>query len=58
MADADAPIMSAPNMPGQPYDATSDAPCGPWVKLPGGPCDGQGNLTGADFPSDGRWQQC
>lgn len=58
MADANGPITSVPARPGQPYDATAMAPLGPWVKLPGGPCDAQGNLTGQDFPSGDSWQQC
>ena len=57
MADTPAPVSSAPNQPGQPYDATSDAALGPWVKLPGGPCDGAGNITG-DFADSAPWQQC
>ena len=57
MADAPAPVSSAPNQPGQPYDATSDAALGPWVKPPdSGPCDAQGNVRG-DWPSDGAWKQ-
>ena len=40
MADAPDPIASSPDQPGQPYDATSDAALGPWVKvsvnMPGG----------------------
>lgn len=57
MADAPAPITSPPSMPPAPYDATSDAPVGPFVKLPdSGPCDMQGNVTG-DWPGSGPWQQ-
>jgi hypothetical protein len=46
-----------------PWDATSgsgtDAASDRWRKLPGGAVDPDtGALTGDDFPSDGRWQQC
>jgi hypothetical protein len=59
MADAPAPVMSAPAQPGQPYDAASDAPLGPWVKLPGGPADiSTGQLSGSDFPDSPPWRQC
>jgi hypothetical protein len=59
MADTPAPVSSAPNQPGQPYDAASYAPLGPWVKLPGGPADlSTGQLTGEDFPDSAPWQQC
>ena len=57
MADTPAPVSSAPNQVGQPYDAASDAALGPWVKLPGGPCGPDGNITG-DFPDSAPWQQC
>ncbi len=57
MADAPAPIMSAPSQAGQPYDASSDGALGPWVKLPGGPCGPDGAITG-DFADSSPWQQC
>ncbi len=56
MADAPDPITSAPNQPGQPYDATSDGPLGPWVKVKSGPADMQGNVSG-DWPDTGPWKQ-
>ncbi len=46
MADAPDPIASAPDMPGQPYDASSDADLGGWVKL-------SANLPGG---SEGLWR--
>ena len=52
-------IVAARPQEYQPYDATSDGDVGGWSKLPGGPCDlSTGELTGDDFPSSGRWQQC
>jgi hypothetical protein len=57
MADADsAKIVSPPSMPPAPYDATSDAPVGPWVKVKSGPADAQGNVSG-DWPDSGPWRQ-
>jgi hypothetical protein len=45
-----------------PYDGTAGErtpAAGPWVKLPGGPVDGNGQFTGADFPDGpGPWMQC
>ena len=57
MPDTQSNITSPPAVPGQPYDACSDAPCGPWVKPTDvadfGPADGQ--IPGAD--TDGKWRQ-
>ena len=51
-------ITSDPEVPGQPWDATSDATVGKWVSVnpKGGPCDMNGNATG-DFPSGDGWSQ-
>jgi hypothetical protein len=57
MADAPDPITSPPSQPPAPYDATSTADMGPWVKSDdSGPCDMQGSVSG-DWPSSGVWQQ-
>ena len=57
MADAPAPITSAPSVPPAPYDAASDAPAGGWVKSSNsGPCDMAGNVSG-DWPDSGPWRQ-
>lgn len=58
MATAPEPVTSAPDQPGQPYDAAAGdgSMLGPWVKLPGGPCDMSGKVSG-DWPSDSPWRQ-
>lgn len=57
MADAPNPITSVPSVPPAPYDATSDAPAGRWVKLTqSGPCDMAGNVQD-DWPDSGPWRQ-
>ena len=56
MADAPDPITSPPSVPPAPYDATSDAAIGPWVKVKSGPADMQGNVSG-DWPDSGPWRQ-
>jgi len=59
MADAPSPIASPPAVDGQPYDAAADpGAVGGWEKLPGGPVDDMGQLTGDDFPDSGPWRQC
>lgn len=55
MADSPAPIVSVPNQAGQPYDATSTGPAGPFTKPSG---SGPGwNENGGDFESSPPWQQ-
>ena len=56
MADAPDPITSPPSAPGAPYDATSDAPLGPWVKVKSAPADASGSVAG-DWPDSGVWRQ-
>lgn len=57
MADATKPIISPPSMPPAPYDATTMAAAGPWVKsADSGPCDMAGKVTG-DWPASGPWKQ-
>ena len=55
MPNAPSPITSPPAVQGQPYDACSDAPVGPWVK----PTDiadfDDAGLGGADGPAP--WRQ-
>lgn len=53
------PITSTPSVPGQPYDAASNAPVSPWVKLEvnAGPIDQHSGAVTGGFASDGRWQQ-
>jgi hypothetical protein len=55
---APGPITSPPDVPGQPYDATSSATIGKWksVNMNSGPCDMQGNASG-DFESADGWSQ-
>ena len=59
MPSAPEPITSAPEVPGQPYDATSDATISGWVSVnsKSGPADRNGNASG-DFESGpGPWKQ-
>ncbi len=60
MPDAPSPISSAPNVPGQPWDATSDATVGKWkpVDAESGPAGPDGSVNG-EFPNDGasEWKQ-
>jgi hypothetical protein len=51
-------IVSAPNVPAQPYDAANSSDVGQWRKLPGGPVDpGSWRLTGRDFEDSPPWKQ-
>jgi hypothetical protein len=59
MPTAPDPITSTPDVPGQPYDATSEAPIGKWksVDPESGPADRAGRASG-DFESgEGGWTQ-
>jgi hypothetical protein len=59
MPDAPDPVIGTPNVPGQPYDATSDVALGKWqpVDSESGPCDMNGHATG-DFESGpAPWKQ-
>lgn len=57
MADAESDrIVSPPSMPPAPYDATSDAPAGPWVKLDSGPTDASFGSP-QEWPDSGPWRQ-
>jgi hypothetical protein len=59
MADAPSPVTSAPGVPGQPYDATSDATIAGWstVDRNSGPANAQGQASG-DFDSGpSPWKQ-
>ena len=57
MADADAPVVSTPAHTGQPYDATSDAATGPWVKISANLPGGSEDLWRSEFPDSPPWQQ-
>ena len=59
MPSAPNPITSPPEVPGQPWDATSDAPVGKWVSVDScsGPADMQGNATGDFEGGPGPWKQ-
>ena len=58
MPSTPAGITSDPDVPGQPYDATSSAAIGKWksVDANSGPCNMQGQATG-DFESGDGWSQ-
>jgi hypothetical protein len=58
MPQAPDPITSPPEVPGQPWDATSEAPVGKWVSVNpnSGPASPEGTATG-EFPGDGVWKQ-
>ena len=51
-------VTSPPEVPGQPWDATSNATVAGWKSVDGGsgPADMSGNATG-DFPSADGWTQ-
>ena len=53
------PITSTPSVPGQPYDAASDAAISRWVKLEenSGPVDIHTGRSTGEFASGDRWQQ-
>jgi hypothetical protein len=57
MAGADAPIMSSPDQPGQPYDATSDGDVGPWAKISENVPGGSEDLWRTEFPDSPPWRQ-
>jgi hypothetical protein len=53
-------ITSTPDVPGQPYDATSDAPLGKWqsVNTSSGPASmDSGQATGDFEDGPGPWKQ-
>jgi hypothetical protein len=54
-----APVTSPPEVPGQPYDATSDAPCGKWVSVnpKSGPASFENPDATGEFPSADGWSQ-
>lgn len=59
MASASGPVTSTPDVPGQPYDATSDATIAGWVPVDrnSGPANAQGQASG-DFESGpSPWKQ-
>ena len=60
MPDAPSPITSSPDVPGQPYDATSEAAVGRWKSVDpnSGPAGPDGSVTG-EFGDDGtaEWKQ-
>lgn len=60
MAEAPSPITSPPPVPGQPWDATSDATVAGWVPVDqnSGPAGPDGMAHG-EFPTDGapEWKQ-
>lgn len=58
MADAsDGHVVSVPSQPPAPYDATSDAAAGPWVKVSANVDGGAEAQWSADFPDSDRWRQ-
>lgn len=59
MADAPAPITSAPNQVGQPYDAAAPDGdmLGPWVKVTSGVCDPSTGAVTGDWPDSPPWKQ-
>jgi hypothetical protein len=59
MPSAPAPISSAADQPGQPYDATmpDGSMLGPWVKVSSGPADPVTGAVVGDFPSSPPWKQ-
>ena len=58
MADAPDPITSPPSMPPAPYDATSDAAAGPWVKVSANLPGGSEGLWRGEMPDGpGPWVQ-
>jgi hypothetical protein len=58
MPSAPSPVTSTPDVPGQPYDATSSASIGKWksVDANSGPANASGKAAG-DFESSGKWKQ-
>lgn len=52
-------ITSTPPVPGQPWDATSDAPAAGWksVDANSGPASFDSGACTGDFESDGDWSQ-
>ncbi len=58
MASAPSPITSPPDVPGQPWDSTSDATVVGWVSVDrnSGPANMSGQATG-DFDSGDGWKQ-
>jgi hypothetical protein len=59
MATAPSPITSPPDVPGQPYDATSEGPVGKWqsVDPQSGPADMSGKASGDFENGPGPWKQ-
>lgn len=59
MASAPSPITSTPDVPGQPYDATSGDTIAGWksVDANSGPADRSGNVTGDFENGPGPWKQ-
>lgn len=52
-------ITSPPEVPGQPYDATSQGALGKWVTVEknSGPASFESGACTGDFESDGDWSQ-
>lgn len=52
-------VTSTPEVPGQPYDATSTAPLGKWqcVESNSGPASFESGQATGDFESDSNWSQ-
>jgi hypothetical protein len=60
MPSTPAEVTSAPVVPGQPWDATSDAPVGKWVSVDGnsGPASMESGAATGDFEDGpGPWKQ-
>jgi len=60
MPRVSADITSTPEVPGQPYDATTDGTLGKWasVNANSGPADTRtGNATGSFEDGPGPWKQ-
>lgn len=52
-------ITSTPEVPGQPWDATSSAPVGKWQSVDGnsGPASFESPNASGDWPSEDGWSQ-
>ena len=58
MADMGEGPLTVPREDGyEPYDAASEADCGPWVKIQANLPGGSEDLWHTDFPSSSGWQQ-
>jgi len=57
MASTPSPVTSAPDVPGQPYDATSDATISGWGTVDSGPANAQGQASGDFENGPAPWKQ-